>query len=78
MLDTLENHESSQDWREALMMGLRRGLPELTARSGARQRPPLIALATFVGSDQIVTEREAVSESREGDVRRGHQIRGRT
>ena len=78
MLDNVENHESSQEWREALMMGLRRGFPELTARSGARQRPSLISLASFDGSDQIVTDREAVSESREGDVRRGHQIWGRS
>ncbi len=51
---------------------------ELTARFGARQGPSLISLASFEGSDQIVTEREAVSESRETtfdeDIRSGDEL----
>ena len=37
----------------------------LTARFGARLGPGLVALASFEGSAEIVTDREAVSESRE-------------
>lgn len=37
----------------------------LTERFGARQAPALVALASFEGSAELVTDREAVSESRE-------------
>jgi len=50
----------------------------LTERFGARQGPALIALASFEGSAEIVTEREAVSESRETtfdeDIRSGDEL----
>ena len=50
----------------------------LTARFGARQGPALIALARFEASAEIVTEREAVSESRETtfdqDIRSGVEL----
>ncbi len=50
----------------------------LTERFGARQGPALIALACFEGSAEIVTEREAVSESRETtfdeDIRSGDEL----
>ncbi len=50
----------------------------LTARFGERQGPALIALASFEASAEIVTEREAVSESRETtfdqDIRSGVEL----
>ena len=50
----------------------------LTERFGARQGPALVALASFEGSAEIVTEREAVSESRETtfdeDIRSGDEL----
>ena len=50
----------------------------LTPRFGPRQGPALIALANFEASSKIVTEREAVSESRETtfdqDIRSGVEL----
>jgi DNA polymerase IV len=50
----------------------------LTNRFGPRQGPALVALASFEASDEIVTEREAVSESRETtfdqDIRSGAEL----
>lgn len=52
----------------------------LIERFGARQGPALIALASFNGSAEVVTDREAVSESRETtfdqDIRSGDELEG--
>ena len=50
----------------------------LIERFGARQGPALVDLASFNASSEIVTEREAVSESRETtfdqDIRSGDEL----
>lgn len=52
----------------------------LIERFGARQGPALIALASFDGSAEVVTDREAVSESRETtfdqDISSGDELEG--